>query len=164
MALVFSSLAAIPGLCQETSGMAGISLSSIIYGCLEGSASYAFGRHWSVSGEGAINCHDLMQEKSDMESEHDSEFKTTFTLPQSSWTSCSRIIFSYWPIEAFNGPHISIGIQSSLLTDIVMEAGYMICLWKGLHLSTTIRVTMIQGMNQENFNTQNLRFGLHYKF
>lgn len=159
MALLFLLTAAQPCPCQEKSCMVGIDLTSFTRSSACISASHSFGTHWSVSGEASISYKRFTREKSELEQEHDAEFSIPSTLPQDSHHARSSAIFSYWPTSAFNGAFIAVGVQSDLSVDIITEIGYMMPVWKGVSLSSSVRTTMIQGISSSIF-----RIGLHYRY
>jgi hypothetical protein len=159
MALLFSFIAAQPCPCQEKSCMVGVDFASSARGSACVSACYSFNRHWSSKGEVSITYGRLAHEKSPLEQEHDAEFGISTNTSGERGTISHCAIFTYWPYEAFSGPYISIGTQSYRGIDIITEAGYMIPIWRGISLSTSVRVPMSLG-----FYASSLRIGIYYRY
>ena len=159
MALLFSFIAAQSCPCQEKSCMVGVDFTSSARGSACVSACYSFNRHWSSKGEVSIAYNRLAHEKSMLEQEHDAEFGISTTTSGKRGTISHSAMFTYWPIEAFCGPYISIGALSYCGMDIITEAGYMIPIWKGISISTSARIPMSLG-----FDASSLRIGIHYRY
>ena len=157
MALVFSFIAAQPCPCQEKTGMVGVELMSFLYRQAELGVSYSFGQHWTITGEASISYEAMLREKSEIESAHDNEFTSSNTIQESGNFAAMCASFSYWPKSAFSGPYISMGVHTGKSLDAILDAGYMINIWKGICISTAIRLIVIH-------KTQTLRIGIHYKF
>lgn len=163
MALIFVLALSQPAPCREKSGMIRLDITSFLRGAVEVGASYGFSPHWSVGGEVSFTYKRVIQTKSPLQVEHESEFVDT-SLPADSSLQSGRIMLSYWPRELMNGFHVSLGLQSGSYTDIISEAGYMVSLWKGLCLSMGLCIPVIKSIREERFDTQNLRIGIQYKF
>ena len=164
MALLFSFIVVQPCPCQEKSCMVGVDLVSFTHGSACIDVSYGFNEHWSATGEASVSFERLMRKKSALEQEHDAEFTSTSSLPLTSHHIRSNAIISYWPSSVFRGPYISVGIQKDISTDIITEAGYIIPIWKGISLSTALRVPLIHAMNQEDRNANNIRVSILYRY
>ena len=164
MALVFSFIVIQPCPCQEKSCMVGVDLTSFIRGYTCINVSYGFHEHWSATGEAAIPYGRLIFRKSALEQEHDAEFTSTTSLPLDSHHVSSSAMISYWPTSVFHGPYISVGIQADNRTDMITEAGYIIPIWKGVCLSTAVRVPMMHTMNQEHLNASNIKISILYRY
>lgn len=164
MALVSSYIIVHPAPCQEKAGMVGVNTTSFIVGAVDVMASSAFSNHWSITGEASVTYKGFLKGKSNLEQEHDGEFSTPINLPESDDLISTRLLVSYWPIQTFRGPCIGIGILSGSIPDAILEGGYMFSVWKGLCISTTLRIPLIQSLTKEHFDSQNIRMGIHYKF
>lgn len=164
MALLFSFMVIQPCPCQEKSCMVGVDMVSFIRrsACID--ISYGFNEHWSATGEASVSYESLIRKKSALEQEHDAEFTNMTSLPQHLHHVRSSAMIRYWPRSAFLGPYISVGLQSDSNIDFITEAGYSIPIWKGISLSTAVRIPIIQSMNQGHFDAGNIRIGLQYRY
>ena len=163
MVYLFAFLMGLPCLAREKSGMIGLDMTSFLRGAVDVGACYGFGRHWSVGGEISYTYKRVVHIKSPLQEEHESEFGGT-SLPADSALQSGRVMLSYWPRELMRGFHLSLGLQSGSLTDIITEAGYVISLWKDMCLSIGLRMPVIQSIMEERFDARNLRIGIHYRF
>ena len=166
MVLLFSYALAQPAQCQEKSFMAGLELTSFLRGSAEACIRYSFAKHWSVSGEASISYNGLTRRKSSIEQEHDGEFTSPVPLSKDPDMHCERILFSCWPTESFKGFSLSAGVQSGSSTgmDIITEAAYTVEIWKGLSLSTGIRIPVLAGIRNGKISAENIRAGINYRF
>lgn len=163
MVFLFSLITGLHCLSQERHSIIGLDLTSFLSGSATTSIGYGFSPHWSVAGEVSFTYKRVVQMKSPVQEEHESEFAET-ALPTDPVLQSSRIMLSYWTGEYMRGFHISLGLQSGSGADIISEVGYMISLWKGMCLSIGIRIPVIRSILEEKSGAQNLRIGIHYKF
>ena len=73
-------------------------------------------------------------------------------------------MLSYWPDSAFNGLHMSVGIRTDEITDVVTEAGYALTLWKDICLSISLRVPVIRSIKEEHIGADIIKIGINYRF
>lgn len=164
MALVFSYIASQACLSQERSCMAGIELTSFLRGSVHAGISYSFDRHWSLGGEACVTYKRLAKGKSELEKEHNGEFNNASSISAEPIPQSGILMLSYWPIMAFNGPHLSVGIRTDKATDIITEAGYNLSLWKDICLSISVRIPIIQSISNESIDARNIKIGINYRF
>ena len=164
MALFFAFFIVQPCPCQERSGMVGVDFTSITHGYAEVQASFSFCRHWSVTGEAIIPYNKLTRTRSTLEMEHEAEFSNEPQAQDRRRVAVTRVLMGYWPLHAFSGPHLSIGLSSAEATDIIIEAGYMIPVWKGIRLSASISTYLLSPHAEGYAASSSIKVGVHYKF
>jgi hypothetical protein len=101
---------------------------------------------------------------SSLEIEHRSEFTTSLTESAKRYAAGTGISVSYWPEEAFRGPHLSVGIASEESADIIAEAGYMVSIWKGIRLSASVCSSLLKTLSKDETHMYGIKVGIHYKF
>lgn len=164
MALVFSYIASQACLSQERSCMAGIELTSFLRGSVHAGISYSFDRHWSLGGEACVTYKRLAKGKSELEQEHDGEFSSACGISADPFLQSGSIVLSYWPEMAFKGLHLSVGVRSDEVTDIITEAGYTLSLWKDICLSIGFHVPIIQSISEGSIDAKSITLGINYRF
>ncbi len=77
-----------------------------------------------------------------------------------------RMGMRYWPGKFSDGPFIglqcSYGVEAG--TDMVMECGYAVMIWKGLGAVVGYEVRVLEGIRSDIFDTKGLRIGINYSF
>ena len=164
MALFFAFFITQPCPCQERSGMVGADFSSVTHGCAELEVSFSFAGHWSVTGEAVIPYNKFTRSRSTLEMEHEAEFTDMSQTQDGRCVSGARVLMSYWPLNAFSGPNLSIGLSSLGTTDVIIEAGYMIPVWKGIRLSASISTYLLSPHAEGYAASSSIKVGVHYKF
>ncbi len=166
MALLFAYMTLMPGQSQHKRCMVGVETTALLHGAAEINVSYRINGHWSATGGFSIPYRNYLNERSILETEHDGEFASGYSIPQAEDIHCERMMFSYWAKETFLGPYISLGIQtgSHSGTDIINEAGFSCPVWKGLSITTALRTPLIQSMTSGTFSTRNIKLSINYIF
>ena len=164
---LFSLYAAVqPCICQSKTCMAGLDITSLLQKCVTVQTHYCFARHWSLTGEASIPFGNLIKPTSQLEIEHQNGFNDATTDAASSRSHLKRLLFGYWPDEAFHGICLSLGVQTSNFKDIgcLARLGYVFNVWKSLHISTSLEVPVASGFKDSLRYRENLRIGISYKF
>lgn len=164
MALLFSYMALQACWSQDRTCMAGIELTSFLRGSIHAGVSCSFDRHWSLGGEASFTYKRFTGGKSELELEHDGEFSSGNDIPAEDYLQSGTLMLSYWPDSAFNGLHMSVGIRTDEITDIVTEAGYALTLWKAICLSISLRVPVIRSIREEHIGADIIKIGINYRF
>ena len=164
MALFLSYMALQACWSQDRACMAGIELTSFLRGAVRVGISYSFDRHWSLGGEVCVTYKRLTEGKSELEKEHDGEFSSGYEVQAESYLQSGALMLSYWPASAFNGLHMSVGIRSDEITDVVTEAGYALTLWKDICISISLCVPVIRSIKEERIGADNIKIGINYRF
>ena len=163
MALFFAFFIIHPCPCQERSGMVGVAFTSVTHGYVEVQAGFSFHKHWSVTGEAIIPYNKFTRRRSMLEMEHKAEFTDSPQSPARHSAAGARVLMNFWPLDAFSGPHLSIGLSSIKTTDIIIKAGYMIPVWKGIRLSASISTYLLRLAATDDASGI-IQAGLQYKF
>lgn len=168
MALLLSFTMLHPCLCREKSSMAGVNLASLIRGTAEVEFCYGFSKNFSIKGEAALTYKKIIRGESQLEAEHNTGFGTTedsqTDIPADTDLHNIGVLLCYWPRESFSGAHLGLGLQSGSSTDIILEAGYTIPLWKGIGLSLGIQIPLIRSLTEEHLNARYLNACINYRF
>lgn len=166
MALLFSYATLDPCFGQTGRSITGIDLTALLRNTAEIYIGYGFHQHWSVTCDASISIRESEDDMTQLEDEHHEElgiFKnTSHSGPDHHSAS---MFFSYWPKQVHDGFYLSLGIRSGTSRHItgIAQLGYMLTLWKGLGISTSVRVPFTEKVT-DFFTTDNLNIGIQYKF
>lgn len=166
MALLFSYAALDPCAGQSGPCISGIGLTALLRNTADINIGYGFHQHWSVTCEASLSFRGSEDEMTRLEDEHHEELGFVNNITHSGpYHHRASVFFSYWPKQAHDGFYLSLGMQSGTSCNItgIAQLGYMLTLWKGLGLSTSVRVPFTEKVT-DFFTTDNLNIGIHYKF
>lgn len=166
MALFSLYAAALPCICQTKTCMAGLDMTTLLHKDFTAQAYYSFSDHWSVKAEASIPFSILKKQKSETEKAHETEFENSQESSADASYHRESISVNYWPIKAFSGINISVGIRTGGRTSIITlaEIGYMFHIWKNIHINTSFQIPLHSNMEEKAFSSENLRISLSYKF
>ncbi len=129
-------------------------------------ASHSFSEHWSAEGNAAVQIPILHKSRPD-EDEHDQllsegEEKTVREKRHPEF----RMGIRFWPRKYMDGPFMAIHCSHNMKsgTDIVLEGGYAVRIWKCIGVAAGYEIKLIDSITNDRFGTEGITIGINYTF
>ena len=156
--------------CQNHSSIRGDLSQASCFGTADITVAHKIAERWSIEGQTALNIKRLANGKDEETLQHwnalagsvDQDGARTF---RDNLTEVS-ISVSFWPIEVFRGPILSIGglVRDRTGPDMFCCIGYSVPVWKGLCADICFRTCILETKRNGKLQYNGIRIGLSYAF